>query len=70
MIAFLVYANADVYLVYNTRGEWVSYYVRAETNYNEFDLDGNQTGYYMCSDSKTGYNVFNEDAEWTECYVK
>jgi hypothetical protein len=63
-------ANNNIYLLYDTDGEWIGYFVRAETNFNLFSLDGEWTGQYLCSDSENGYNLFNESGEWTTNYVK
>ena len=54
-----------IYLFYDMDGEWVGYFVRAKTNYNLFNLDGDWKGKYLCSDSESGYSLFEEGGEWT-----
>jgi hypothetical protein len=70
VIGFLVQANFDIYIYYQTNGEWIGYFVRAESNYNLFNLEGEWTGQYLCSDSENGFNLFTEDGEWSTNYVK
>ena len=70
LIGLLSKANNDFYLLFNTDGEWLGYFVRAGANFNLFSLNGEWTGQYLCSDSGNGYNLFDESGEWTTNYVK
>lgn len=40
-IGSLVSANSNIYLHYVLQGEWIGYFVRAESNFNLFSLEGN-----------------------------
>jgi hypothetical protein len=51
-IGIAVRANSDVLLLFNSKVEWIGYFVRAEKNFNLFDLDGKWTGFLS---EKMGY---------------
>jgi hypothetical protein len=69
-IGLLVRASKNLYLHYTIKKEWIGYFARAGSNFNYFTVDGKWTGQFLCSDSEQGYNLFDENAKWTENFVK
>src|ERR1039458_7019017 len=44
-VGIVVRASPDVWLLFNSNVKWVGYFVRAEKNFNLFDLEGTWTGF-------------------------
>ena len=71
LIGYVSVATHDVMLSFNLNGEWTGYYVRASPAlFNCFDLKGTCAGGFLCYDSKSGYNIFNKEAEFTGEHIK
>jgi hypothetical protein len=63
LVGIAVRANPDVLLLFNSQIEWIGYFVRAEKNFNRFDLDGEWTG-FLSENSKGAYTYFTIQGEW------
>jgi len=64
------YSN-DLMLEFDTTGEWRYFYVRtAKGTFNQFNLSGKWTGFFLCFDSVVGYNLFDKQGEWTGMHIK
>lgn len=70
IIGLLSKGSYDVYLFYDIDGELIGHFIKANDNFNLFDMKNNWTGKYLSSDSKNGYNFFNSNGTWTGNYVK
>jgi hypothetical protein len=71
LIGYITKPSRDVLICFDVKGMWTCYYVlTAQGTYNHFDIDGNWTGDYICSDMNAGFNVFNKDGEWTGKHIK
>jgi hypothetical protein len=71
LIGYVTRPSKNVLICFDEEGVWTCYYVlTAEGTYNHFDMGGNWTGEYMCSDSNAGFNVFNKEGEWTGRHIK
>ena len=63
LVGIAVRANPDILLLFNNKVEWIGYFVRAENNFNLFDLDGKWTG-FLSGNSNGAYNYFTIHGEW------
>lgn len=71
LIGYITRPTRNVLICFDVTGVWTCYYVlTAQGTYNHFDMDGNWTGDYICSDSNAGFNVFNKEGEWTGKHIK
>lgn len=66
----LVEASPEVLTMFSLEGNWINYYVRAGQIWNEFTPEGQYTGRFLVSDSRSGYNLFDTEARWTGWHVK
>jgi len=64
------YSN-DLMLEFDKNAVWTCFYVRtAKGTFNQFNLSGKWTGFYLCFDSVIGYNLFDKQGEWTGKHIK
>lgn len=71
LIGYITVASQNVMLAFDSSFEWVGYFVKASpVLYNYFDLRGAHTGIFLCNDSRSGYNLFNREGEWTGKHIK
>jgi len=71
LIGYITRPTRNVLICFDVKGVWTCYYVlTAEGTYNHFDMNGDWTGEYICSDSNAGFNVFNKEGEWTGRHIK
>jgi len=71
LIAFITVASQNILLCFDKQGRWTCYFVKtAKGTYNQFHLNGEWTGKFLCPDSLEGYNLFNKEGEWTGSHVK
>lgn len=71
LIGYITRPTRNVLICFDVKGVWTCYYVlTAEGTYNHFDMNGDWTGEYICSDSNAGFNVFNKEGEWTGKHIK
>lgn len=71
LIGYITKPMRDVLICFDLKGMWTCYYVLTEEGtYNHFEMNGDWTGDYLCSDANTGYNVFNKQGSWTGKHIK
>jgi hypothetical protein len=71
LIGYVSKASQNVLLVFDANSQWTGYFIRATENiYNEFTPEGTWTGRMLCSDSMSGFNLFDNEGKWTGKHVK
>jgi hypothetical protein len=60
---FLVRANEELALLFDTNADFIGSIIRAEPNYNVFDDKGNWIGFFA-SNGSGGYNRFDVSNHW------
>lgn len=71
LIGFVSKPMRDVLICFDLKGTWTCYYVLTnEGTYNHFEINGEWTGDYLCSDANAGYNIFNKQGSWTGKHIK
>jgi hypothetical protein len=71
LIGFITVASQNILLCFDKEGHWTCYFVKtAKGTYNQFQLSGEWTGKFLCSDSLEGLNLFNKECVWTGSHVK
>jgi hypothetical protein len=70
-IGYITYINQNLIAEFDKTATWKFFYVKtAKGTYNQFDLEGKWTGYYICSDEMAGFNLFDAKDEWTGMHIK
>ena len=63
--------SQELMLEFDKEATWKCFYIRtAKGTFNQFNLSGQWTGFYLCFDSIIGYNLFNGQGEWTGMHIK
>jgi len=63
--------SQDLMLGFDKDATWKCFYIKtAKGTYNQFNLSGKWTGYFLCFDSSVGYNLFDDKEEWTGMHIK
>lgn len=71
LVAFITVASQNILLCFDKQGKWTCYFVKtAKGTYNQFQLNGEWTGKFLCPDSLEGFNLFNKEGVWTGNHVK
>jgi hypothetical protein len=71
LIGYITRPTRDVLICFDVKGVWTCYYVlTSQGTYNHFDMDGNWTGDFICSDLNAGFNIFNKEGNWTGKHIK
>lgn len=71
LIGYITKPVRNILICFDIKGNWTCYYVLTdEGTYNHFEMNGEWTGDYLCSDANAGYNVFNKQGSWTGKHIK
>lgn len=63
--------SQELMLEFDKESVWKCFYIKtARGTFNQFNLSGKWTGYYLCFDSMVGYNLFDGQGEWTGMHIK
>ena len=63
--------SQDIMIQFDKASNWTFFYVRtAKGTYNQFNLEAQWTGSFLCYDSMSGYNLFDKQSLWTGFHIK
>lgn len=71
LIGYVSKYSQDIMIQFDKASNWTAFYVRtAKGTYNQFNLEAEWTGCYLCFDSMSGFNLFDKQSAWTGMHIK
>jgi len=71
LAGYITQYSQDLLIQFNKESVWTYFYVRtAKGTYNQFNLDAQWTGSFLCFDSMSGFNLFDKQCAWTGFHIK
>ncbi|HMC84529.1 MAG TPA: hypothetical protein VKI61_03355 [Chitinophagaceae bacterium] len=71
LIGYVTKYSQDIMIQFDKESNWTFFYVRtAKGTYNQFNLTADWTGNFLCYDSMSGFNLFDNKCSWTGMHIK
>ena len=71
LVGYVTKYSQDLMIQFDKESNWTYFYIRtAKGTYNQFNLNAQWTGSFLCFDSMSGYNLFDKECAWTGLHIK